>query len=74
MFMHEGQKEKDNNVEKNSEQKCDTCKFEKDKDQVKLHEINEHRFMLCLNCDRNIEFKEILLTENFDMKEYLSVK
>ena len=30
--------------------------------------------MLCLNCDKNIEFKEILLTNNFDMKDYLSVK
>ena len=70
MFMHEGQKEKHNNVKKDSKQKCDTCKFEKDKDQVKLHEVKEHRFMLCLN----IEFKEILLTQNFYMKDYLSVK
>ena len=73
MFIHEGQKEKENNVKKDSKQKCDTCKFEKDKDQVKLHEVKEHRFMQCLNCDRNIEL-EILFTKNFETKDYLCVK
>ena len=30
--------------------------------------------MLCQKCDENIEHKEILLTNNFDMKDFLSVR
>ena len=74
MFLHKDMKENENILEKDSKQKCDACKFEKEKYQVKLHSLKEHRFMLCLNCDKNIELKEILLTNNFDMKDYLSVK
>ena len=73
-FLHKDEKKNDNIVEKDSKKKCDVCKFEKEKDQVKQHSLKEHKFMLCLNCDKNIEFKEILLTNNFDMKDYLSVK
>ena len=55
-----------------SKLKCDTCKLEKY--QVKLHEIKEHKFMLCEKCDKIIDHKEILLTKNFDMKDFLSVR
>ena len=68
MFLHKNPKEKLNALKQ-----CDACKFEKDETQVKQHRVKEHSFMFCVNCDRNIKHKEILLTENFDMKDFLSV-
>ena len=74
MFLHEKPRENIHNVSEDSYQKCDTCKFEHfNGNQVKLHEIQEHKFMLCLKCDKNIKHKEVLLTKDFDMKDYLSV-
>ena len=72
MFLHADQKDKDNM--KDSKQKCDACKFENFEDKVKLFEIKEQNFMLCPNCDKNLEHKEILVTKKIDMKDYLSVK
>ena len=75
MFLHKKEKENGNNGKNDTKIKCDTCKFDNfEDDQVKQHEINEHMFMLCLKCDKQIDHKEILLTENFDMKTFLSVR
>ena len=76
MFLHDKQTENDTendttSIDKESKQKCDTCKFDSDK--VKVHEIKEQRFTLCCKCDKIIEHKEILVTKNFDMKDHLSV-
>ena len=76
MFMHRSSTEKVFHGEAQFEddlKQCDTCKFKKDEKQVKLHNIKDHIFMLCQKCDKNIKHKEILLTENFDMKDFLSV-
>ena len=74
MFLHEKPRENIHNVSEDSYQKCDTCKLEHfNGNQVKIHEIKEHKFMLCLECDKNIKHKEVLLTKDFDMKDYLSV-
>ena len=69
--MHNDKKENSKSIQQIFKLKCDTCKF--DKDNVKLHIVQEHRFMLCLKCDENIEHKEIMLTKNFVMKDFLSV-
>ena len=75
MFLHKNKKENGNIVKKDTKLKCDTCKFDNfEDDQVKQHEIVEHMFMLCLNCDKQIYHKEIILSENFHMKTFLSVR
>ena len=75
MFLNKNIRENGNIVKKDSKPKCDTCKFENFEDnQVKEYEIGEHTFLLCLNCDKHIHHKEILLTENFDMKTCLIVR
>ena len=63
------------NQEKKPSQKCDACRFENfEKNQVKIHKVKKHKFMLCMKCDKMLEHKEILTTKNFDMRDYLSVK
>ena len=74
MFLHIETNEDVNQVKKTS-QKCDACRFENfEKNQVKIHKVKKHKFMLCMKCDKMLEHKEILTTKNFDMKDYLSVK
>ena len=74
MFLHNETNEDVNQVKKPS-QKCDACRFENfEKNQVKIHKVKKHKFMLCMKCDKMLEHKEILTTKNFDMKDYLSVK
>ena len=73
MYLHKDPKEQF--VQNSSKEKCDTCKFKNfDKNQVKEYNVKEQRFMICSKCDKFLEHKEILLTDNFSMKDWLSVK
>ena len=51
--------------------KCDACKFDYyKKAEIKVHIIDEHEFMLCLQCYHTIKNKEILLSRTFDFLKY----
>ena len=83
MFLHEDPKEKlhwdtkekENSIQNNSKEKCDAWRFRNlNTNQVKEYKVKEQRFMICHKCDKFLEHKEILLTDNFSMKDWLSVK
>ena len=83
MFLHEDPKEKlhgdatekENTIQNKSKEKCNACKFDNfNTNQVKEYQVKEHRFMICHKCDKYLEHKEILLTDKFSMKDWLSVK
>ena len=75
MYLHRNIKENENIALNDPKQKCDVYKFENfDKKQITVREVKNKKFKLCIKCDKFIEFKEVLVTDNFDMKVYLSVK
>ena len=75
VYLHVDPKEKENSVQNNSKEKCDACKFENfRKNQVKEYKVKKQRFMICHKCDKFLKHKEILVTDNFCMKDWLSVK
>ena len=58
MFWHK-------NELKRSKFKCNTVKFDYNKNQLNPIEIQEQKLMLCQKCDTILERKEILLTKGF---------
>ena len=71
-YLHEVPKYNIKNLVKRSRNRCYACNFnDYDEDQVKIHKIKDHKFILCLNCDFTIEKKEILLSKTFNMREVL---
>ena len=73
MYLNKDPKEKF--VQNSSKEKWNTYRFKNfDKNHVKEYEVKEQRFMIRFKCDKFLEHKEILLTDNFSMKYWLSVK
>ena len=75
MVLHMNLKENKNNTQNYPKQKCNVCNFGNfDGKQITVHEVENQKFKLCMKCDKIIEFKEVLVTDNFDMKVFLNVK
>ena len=73
-YLHQNPKEKRNKSQQNLNKTCDACKFDYKNSDIKVHMIDEHEFMLCLQCDHTIKNNEILLSRTFDMRKVLKME